>query len=272
MKLSFKKTLMVVLLVVVSMTVLLTTSFVKTAQAGVTFGGLMYGQDISAWTPNEIICQNEQPLIQNDQEFRFEVNEIFYIDFRWHIKEQTSTTVTFVLQANDPYLGWQTVVFESATGDYGFKEKGEPGDEILRVLSIPECQESIVLGRMTGGGSIGEGKHGFELHCDVTKTPNRLEINWGKGNKFHLEQVTSAVCRDTLSQTNKPFADFDTYIGEGTGRFNGQTGYVARWTFTDSGEPGTGDHAYIQIFNPDNTVVATLNGDLRNGNHQAHMK
>src|SRR6266436_4256275 len=54
-------------------------------------------------------------------------------------------------------------------------------------------------GRMTGGGSVFETDgtrvtHGFELHCDVADVPNNLEINWGPGDRFHLETLVSASC------------------------------------------------------------------------------
>ncbi|MDP3940943.1 MAG: hypothetical protein Q8Q49_01395 [bacterium] len=129
-------------------------------------------------------------------------------------------------------------------------------------------------GRMTGGGTIPvgittlEGKHGFELHCDVADLPNRLEVNWGKGNKFHLESLTTAVCSDTALDEQQPVAGFDTYKGTGTGRLNGVSGATAKWVFTDDGEPGVNDTARIVISDGVNTY--TFSGDLKNGNHQAH--
>jgi hypothetical protein len=44
---------------------------------------------------------------------------------------------------------------------------------------------------MTGGGKIGTTgvTHGFVLHCVPSRTPNRLEVNWGSGNKFHLDSL-----------------------------------------------------------------------------------
>ncbi len=128
-------------------------------------------------------------------------------------------------------------------------------------------------GRMTGGGTIGDttAKHGFELHCNVADLPNRLEVNWGKGNKFHLEALTKALCSDDPSiDPTPPFAGFDTYKGEGLGRYNGVSGYTAKWTFTDAGEPGVNDYATISIVDPLNVPVATFTGNLEHGNQQAH--
>lgn len=131
-------------------------------------------------------------------------------------------------------------------------------------------------GRMTGGGNLmdaaaGRVTHGFELHCDATKGPNNLQINWGKGNKFHLESLTTASCSDDPAITpTPPAAPLDTHKGEGTGRYNGVSGATAKWTFTDAGEPGKNDTATIEVKDASNTVVLSVSGSLKGGNHQAH--
>jgi hypothetical protein len=135
----------------------------------------------------------------------------------------------------------------------------------------PSPSPSPILGRMTGGGTIGDtdARHGFELHCDATVTPNNLEVNWGKGNKFHLDTLTAARCSDDPSITpNPPTANFDTYVGNGLGSYNGVAGYKAKWKFTDAGEPGTSDNAIITITNGTDTF--NFSGNLSKGNQQAH--
>ena len=128
--------------------------------------------------------------------------------------------------------------------------------------------------RMTGGGSVFDSNkritHGFTLQCDVNNGPNNLEINWGKGNKFHLDSLTSAVCADDAAIAPKPpTAGFDTYVGTGTGSLNGVSGATATWIFTDAGEPGKNDHATI-IITDGSGIVLSVSGNLHNGNHQAH--
>jgi DNA gyrase/topoisomerase IV subunit B len=138
---------------------------------------------------------------------------------------------------------------------------------------IDEGCEPAATGRMTGGGSIGDttARHGFELHCDASAIPNRLEVNWGKGNKFHLETMLTASCTDNPTiGPNPPAAGFDTHSGTGAGRFNGISGATIQWTFTDAGEPGRNDFASIIIRNASGQVVLNVSGFLRNGNHQAH--
>jgi hypothetical protein len=130
-------------------------------------------------------------------------------------------------------------------------------------------------GRMTGGGSVFASNgtrvtHGFELHCDASKGPNNLQVNWGKGNRFHLESLTSASCSDDPNiAENPPAAGFDTYKGEGTGRYNGVSGATAKWTFTDAGEPGKNDLATTEI-KVGSTTVLSVSGNLNSGNQQAH--
>ncbi len=135
---------------------------------------------------------------------------------------------------------------------------------------------STTQGSMTGGGSIidptyGKVTHGFELQCNMANTPNNLEVNWGHGNKFHLNSLTSVFCvNDPAISPYPPAAGFDTYVGTGTGSYNGAAGATAKWTFTDAGEPGTNDHATIVIKDNGGHTVLSVSGNLQNGNQQAH--
>lgn len=129
-------------------------------------------------------------------------------------------------------------------------------------------------GRMTGGGSVFDSDnritHGFTLQCDVTNGPNNLEVNWGKGNKFHLDTLTSVICaNDPAIDPKPPAVGFDTYVGTGTGSLNGVSGATATWIFTDAGEPGKKDNATI-VITDGSGIVLTVSGNLHNGNQQAH--
>jgi hypothetical protein len=141
---------------------------------------------------------------------------------------------------------------------------------------------------MTGGGSalVSGGNavnpdgtlvtHGFELQCDVTKSPNNLEVNWD-GNYFHLETITRATCSSFAPESTcsaaPPNVPFHTYFGEGEGRLNGEPGATVSWTFTDCGEPGTQDVAEINIRGTDGNLVLELRpANLTSGNHQAHKR
>jgi uncharacterized repeat protein (TIGR01451 family) len=129
-------------------------------------------------------------------------------------------------------------------------------------------------GRMTGGGTlVGTSvHHGFELNCDKTKSPNHLEVNWGRGNRFHLESLASAACSDDPSiNEGHPGAGFDTYRGSGTGTYNRAPGAMAQWVMTDAGEPGRNDTFQIKITDASGNVVLDVSGKIQ-GNHQAHRE
>lgn len=157
-------------------------------------------------------------------------------------------------------------------------------DTELIAFAVPQstCKfgggTAFTAGFMTGGGSIidptvGKVTHGFELQCNSTKTPNNLEVNWGKGNNFHLDAVTTATCSDDPSITpTPPKANFDTYKGTGTGKLNGKAGATIEWTFTDAGEPGKNDSAKIIIKDSSSTTVLSVSGNLKSGNQQAHNR
>jgi hypothetical protein len=140
----------------------------------------------------------------------------------------------------------------------------------------PDLSCADIEGRMTGGGSVFSGvartTHGFELHCDELDLPNNLEVNWGRGNRFHLEQLTSAICTEDpeIDQTPPGHSPFDTFIGEGIGRCNGVSGAAITFTFVDAGEPGKNDTATIEITGCPDGLALSVSGNLKKGNHQAH--
>lgn len=146
---------------------------------------------------------------------------------------------------------------------------------VLSDLSVKSAIVPVLTGRMTGGGNLLthnglKVSHAFELHCDSDSQPNHLQINWKNGNKFHLEGIDTATCSDDpVIEANPPSANFDTYKGKGSGRYNGTPGYTAEWTFTDAGEPGSNDFAEIVIKNPSGDPVISVSGKIT-GNHQAH--
>jgi hypothetical protein len=135
-------------------------------------------------------------------------------------------------------------------------------------------------GRMTGGGSVFRiddvrVTRGFEIHCDL-REPNNIQVNW-PDNKFHMTELTSAVCTDTVAVQAPPQSSpFDSFKGTGTGRYNNQAGARIEFEFVDAGEPGTSDTALIKVFDSNNTLVLDVPGDpnvsgfLTFGNMQTH--
>ena len=146
--------------------------------------------------------------------------------------------------------------------------------------SVPiEVTESEGDGRrMTGGGSLrapggARVSLGFELLCTPVAGKNNLEVNWGNGNKFHLEVMTTASCTDNPAfGPQPPEAGFDTHQGSGLGRYNGEAGATIQWGFTDAGEPGGKDTVQLLIQDSSGTILLSLSGELQGGNIQAHKE
>jgi hypothetical protein len=112
-------------------------------------------------------------------------------------------------------------------------------------------------------------KHGFELQCDKTKSPNNLEVNWDNNN-FVLGELKSEQCYDDQSiDPKKPKATFDTIEGSGTGVYNGIDGATVSWKFTDAGKSAKDDIGSITITDVNGNVVLDIIGNLQKGNYQA---
>ena len=159
-----------------------------------------------------------------------------------------------------------------------FTVRWDNGSQVCaaRVDCVPPEPPPVgaVPGRFTGGGSVfGTGQnrvtHGFQIRCDADDFRQNLEVNW-QGNRFHLLDLTTADCQDTALDEENPVAGFDTFIGTGTGRYNGVEGATIEFTFTDDGEPGVDDLADIVIRDAAGNIVLEVSGDLNFGNHQAH--
>lgn len=130
-------------------------------------------------------------------------------------------------------------------------------------------------GGMTGGGNVldatyGRVTYGVSLHCDATQTPNNIQVNWGRGQRFHLTSLTSSVCSDDPSITpDPPVAGHDTILVQGTGRYNNSTGATIEFIAKDAGEPGRNDQVRIRIMNGATVVLDVVLSTVNGGNLQA---
>ena len=161
---------------------------------------------------------------------------------------------------------------------------------LMSVSGISVCSAATPF--MTGGGSVlqsgttGRVTHGFEVHCGTDANPssanNSLEVNWGSaGNKHHFELSDVLISSDcfydpSVGSPNPPPPGFNTFIGDGTGTLDGQSGATIHFTFTDAGEPGgtngtpPPDTAAFLITDAFGTVVLSVpDTALTYGNHQA---
>jgi hypothetical protein len=136
---------------------------------------------------------------------------------------------------------------------------------------------TVKEGRMTGHGHNVTAEHGkvqWEFRnsvCGSDRFPD-LKVEWGDGQRFVLTSYSVPLrCLDTPASEGMPRAGFDTIVGQGAGRLNGEAA-TASFRFTDNGEPGRDDLATITITDGDGNVVLSVT-DLtagRGGNHQAH--
>jgi Tol biopolymer transport system component len=133
--------------------------------------------------------------------------------------------------------------------------------------------QPYLAGRLTGAGILAaeDGarvRHTFDLQCDRTQGPNRLEVATGSAT-FSLQHVTRVVCHDDATAgAVDSRSGFDTHSGEGTGVLDGLPAR-AEWRFVDNGEPGHADVGRIVIENASGGVVLTASGTLIGGNYQA---
>lgn len=131
-------------------------------------------------------------------------------------------------------------------------------------------------GGMTGGGNVldatyGRVTYGFSLQCDPVRTPNNIQVNWGRGQKFHLTNVTTSSClNDPEVSPEPPVAAHDTIILSGTGRYNKTDGATIEFIAVDAGEPGREDMIRIRIMDGAVVVLDVLLQTVRGGNIQAH--
>lgn len=107
----------------------------------------------------------------------------------------------------------------------------------------------------------------FELRCNLNDKPNNLEINW-KDNRFELNELTSAACfNDSSIHTSK--AGFNTYVGTGTGTYNGVDKADASWTFTDVEKHGINDTVSMVIKDSNGNDILNISGILDKGDQKA---
>jgi hypothetical protein len=166
-----------------------------------------------------------------------------------------------------------------AAGTWGDGFAGGQVSNAVEVQIPQNCVEISDFGRFTGGPNAIEVAGakvttGLQIHCHPKDPSINFEINWGGGNNFHLDDVTTVTCFDSPLETPEPpKAPVDTMIAVGVGKFNNVPGYTILFTLVDSGEPDNkrADQMAIRITSPGGTVV--LNVPLQfitAGNIQAH--
>jgi hypothetical protein len=175
-----------------------------------------------------------------------------------------TTFKTNVLWVRD-FLGGNFHAFEVPTCIHGGGVKISDKDRMTGGGGLP------VLDPVTGLPTGERAHHGFMVHCNATVQPDRLEVNWGNGNSFHMTGLASSLC------PRKTTGGFDTTSGHGTGRYNGQPCGSVDFSFKDNGEPGNADTGDLTVRDCNGIVVLHAGGLLLTGpllgegNYQAHQ-
>lgn len=187
----------------------------------------------------------------------------------WALDWMNSTVARFDLSTG-------AMISSFTTSSQGFHSKA------LRVFRGGRDQGARGKMWMTGGGFIFTDAgvkvtHGFVVNCTAGGHPgDNFQINWDGGNKFHLTSLTSRTCLDSPNiNPHPPAANFDTFIGTGVGKFNGQDGWLIEFRLTDAGEPGRNDTWSLTIRQTSSStpvLEVTEPKTLSGGNHQAHGK
>ncbi len=188
---------------------------------------------------------------------------------------------SFKISANVPAGATSLTVQPFSRDDLGTGGRPASLNWLAASFALEPDVPSDIQGRMTGGGSVFtiddvRVTRGFQIHCDL-REPNNLEVNWPRGNKFHLTKLTSAACTDSPAVDQRPpGAPFDTFTGTGIGKYNNKPGAHIEFVFVDAGEPGVLDTASMKVYDPNGNLVLDVTGDpnvpgyLDKGNIQAH--
>ena len=96
------------------------------------------------------------------------------------------------------------------------------------------------------------------------------EIWYEEENTDEIELIYT-ICTDNPKMNQKTTAVlFETFTGEGTGRFNCVEGATINFMLVDQGEPGKSDTGWIQIFYKHEQEVLNVEGCMKYGNLLAH--
>jgi hypothetical protein len=108
---------------------------------------------------------------------------------------------------------------------------------------------------------------GHTLGAPEGERAPRLQVSWGRGHRFQLEMLETALCVDDPAVEGTPAgAMYDTYVGTGRGRLDQGEGSVF-FTFTDGGDAAA-DLANLVIYDAAGEVVLDVSDRLVGGDHR----
>jgi len=199
--------------------------------------------------------------------------DLVHYEYRWFVDVGNGFFVDDEFAGRNDHTGNTVPAADIAIGDK-WRVQVTPIDEHNAVgpysNSTWEVVEGVIPsieGRMTGGGSIftDDGMrvtHGFTLFKTPEKKSNNIQVNWNKGDKFHLTELKE------LSYVS--LNDGFIVKGKGIGKLNNVDGAVIEFIFSDFGTPGVNDSAKIIISDADGNEVLHVENNLNKGNDQYH--
>ena len=138
------------------------------------------------------------------------------------------------------------------------------------ITAAPALAAPYETGIWTGRGTVGSSVNvtfSFRSHHSLGYEDS-MKVAWGH-YRFQLTQLTYVEVVDDPTISPEPPAVNDTMHGIGVGECNGVAGCQVEFIFTDAGEGGQYDWAWIKITDLSAATVLETSGFLAKGNIRA---
>jgi len=180
-----------------------------------------------------------------------------------------------VLQSDAP------VIFPLGTTTVTFTATDKVGNTSTASTTVTVV-EVDTPGHMHGAGRIDAGGKQHNFAFQVKERADGQDRGWlwyhvrhrgRSGIWFVSTHINSVYFSDdpTIKPGHWWKPKVDTAAFTGVGRFNGVPGYTFYAQATDAGEPGRGRDTFeMMIWDPNDTLVASISGTLSHGNIQSH--
>jgi len=183
----------------------------------------------------------------------------------------TSPTVDCAPSSGSTFAIGETAVTCAATDAAGNVASG------TFTVTVTSTTTPPVFGHLAGVGTVTDGENRFWFAFDVREGAAgergwvTMQVKGGKGrpDRYLAANVSDVQMSNSpnYSPGNNPRSGIDTVSFSGTGSWNGVSGYRFQITASDRGEPGRDRDAFsITVIAPNNTVVESVSGALRDGN------
>lgn len=104
------------------------------------------------------------------------------------------------------------------------------------------------------------------LSCDLSENPQHLQVTWGRGNRFRLDELSENEC----FVFGDPAGSWTR--GAGTGRYNGVPGATVGFILIDFDNPGEDDLVVVVIRDAGGTILLAATSVPDGGHIQFHQE